>query len=482
MTFPALPPEEVGPGASEYCKTAICGLSSVIPGKYNPWIILPQAIKNLNPEFNDCEIPSGLTWFDPPIALHSVPNFLTTASPEPVSTPASPASSVSALPVQTTSPASGDPPTGDPPTNDPPTNSSPPNDPPGNTNSPGNNPLGNDPPTGEPGASSQLLGRPASSSLGQADPAASGDRTQLPVPGSPGGSNAGPANSNNPRPTGNGAGPGASPTNAPAQASRPQITIGPTVIPVAPDGQGLVIHSPTTFAPSGSAVIGGTTFHLSSGVLTIASSGRTSSMTLGDPSGNAVGSVVGLGSGGAFTITTAGGSLVFNVETTMENGDPAQTVGDMIISVGSGGVQMSNSNNGEQTSIAFSEIDGLFTKQDGSVEAAAFTGAASNLGASGASAYNDGDTAMDTLSRASATSGSAAADSTYTSAGGSGSLGTASGASASGTASGGSSQGSGNTTSETSGSASGPNEGAAASASIPWYLQLLSIAIVALQL
>jgi hypothetical protein len=52
---------------SVYCKTAICGRSSVLAGEYNPWMILPQAIKKLNPDFADCQIPDGFTWFDPPI-------------------------------------------------------------------------------------------------------------------------------------------------------------------------------------------------------------------------------------------------------------------------------------------------------------------------------------------------------------------------------------------------------------------------------
>jgi hypothetical protein len=52
---------------SVYCKTAICGRASVLPGEYNPWMILPHAIKNLDPQFADCEIPPGFTWFDPPI-------------------------------------------------------------------------------------------------------------------------------------------------------------------------------------------------------------------------------------------------------------------------------------------------------------------------------------------------------------------------------------------------------------------------------
>ncbi|KAJ4346880.1 uncharacterized protein N0V89_010813 [Didymosphaeria variabile] len=132
MTFPTRNSEEFGPSSDQYCKTAICGLSSVIPGKYNPWMILPQAIKHLDPEWADCDIPGGFTWFDPPIALHGAPAFLTTTSPDPASTPATPASPVSALPIQTSDPAPNDPPSSDPPASGPPTNDPPTDDPPTN--------------------------------------------------------------------------------------------------------------------------------------------------------------------------------------------------------------------------------------------------------------------------------------------------------------------------------------------------------------
>ncbi|KAL1593839.1 hypothetical protein SLS60_010572 [Paraconiothyrium brasiliense] len=477
MTFPTLDSGEVGPSSAQYCKTAICGLNSVIPGEYNPWMILPQAIKHLDPEWADCDIPNDFTWFDPPIALHNAPAFLTTTPPDPVSTPAAPASSASALPVQTSDPAPSDPPSIDPPTNDPPTNDFPTNsDPP--TNDP---PTTNDPPSNNPATSGETPNNPASSRQAPADaasspadpPALAGSTVRNHAPGSLGPSNTEGGFPSNSRPTGNGNAPGPSPIGAPAQASRPQITAGPTVIPIAPDGQGLVIHSPTTFAPSGSAVIGGTTFHLSYGVLTMVSAGGTSSITVGDASHNGIGTVIGLGTGGAFTITTAGGSLVFDVETTIENGDPAQTVGDVIVSVGSDGVQISELKKGGKTSIAFTDVEGL------GVSGAPFTEVASNGGSDAASTHKSGDSTIDTQSELAITSRLVLASS-RSSLGGNGLADTAATASASKIGLDGSNRGSG--TSVPPSTTSNTDEGAARSVPIPWYLGLLSMCILALHI
>ncbi|KAL5378983.1 hypothetical protein DPSP01_008787 [Paraphaeosphaeria sporulosa] len=439
MSFSAIPPEQLL-SSSVYCKTAICDRSAVLPGQYNPWMILPLAIKGLDPEFADCEIPDGYTWFDPPIALHSAPNFLTTKSPDPASTPATPASSVIALPAKTSSPAAAEPPSSAPPPYDPPTNNDPPTDNP-SPYDPNNPPTAN-PPTNKP-----------------------------PTYNPP---------SNNPAPDGNNPNGGQSPNNPaytrPAQAdpaSRPQITVGPTVIPIAPDGQGLVIHAPTTIAPDGSAVIGSTTYHLSSGVLTMVSSGGTSSITLGDAAQNAVGTVVGLGNGGSFTIATAGSSLVFDVKTTIEDGDPAQTIGDMVVSVGSDGVHISNMKNGEQTTIAFTDVEGVVTGREGSFNAAAFTGATfGDEGFGAASAYNTGDSTGDAQGGSAVTSKTGAAST--------GSIGEGSDpastrrSSASGTGSAGANGGE----SETGVPSSPTNKGAAASVSAPWYFGFLSICIL----
>ncbi|KAF2448797.1 hypothetical protein P171DRAFT_428809 [Karstenula rhodostoma CBS 690.94] len=454
MSFSAINPGEIF-SSSVYCKTAICDRAAVLPGEYNPWMILPLAIKNLDPEFADCEIPDGYTWFDPPIALHGAPNFLTTKSPDPASTPATPASSMIALPVQTSNPAPADPPSSasasppyDNPPYDPPTNNPSSYHPPKN-----NNPLTNNkPPKGDP----TNAANPPNAKPPNTNPPTNDPPSDDPAPGG--------QNPNNPTYT------------RPAQAdpaSRPQITVGPTIIPIAPDGQGLVIHSPTTIPPSGSAVIGSTTFHLSSGVLSMVSPGGTSSITLGDAAQNGVGTVVGLGHGGSFTITTAGSSLVFDVKTTIANGDPAQTVGDMVVSVGSDGVHISNVKNGEQTSVAFTDVEGVVTGSEGSFNAAAFTGATfGDEGFVAASAYSAGVSTGYAQSGPVLTSGLEAA-STGSSGDGSGSA-RIGAHSASGTGS----AGSGGSESETgapSSSTSGLNKGAASSMAVPWYLGLLSM-------
>jgi hypothetical protein len=334
------------------------------------------------------------------------------------------------------------PPTSNPPSNEPGTGGQSPNNPLAPTppsNEPGtggqspNNPLAPNPPFNVPGSGGQFPNNPAYSRPALADP-----------------------------------------------ASRPQITVGPTVIPVAPDGQGLVIQSPTTIAPSASAVIGSTTFHLSSGVLTMESAGGTSSITLGDPAQNGIGTVVGLGNGGAFTISTAGGSLVFNVRTTIGNGDPAQTVGDMVISVGSDGVHVSNVKNGEETSIAFADIEGMLTRQEGSFNAAAFTGASFSDEDDATAAHTTGDSAANAQNSAAVTSSLGAA-STQPSEGGSGSASTARPPSASRSGPAGSS-GDESQTGALPGSTSGPNKGAAASVPIPWYLFPVSICTLVLYL
>ncbi|KAF9737074.1 hypothetical protein PMIN02_001488 [Paraphaeosphaeria minitans] len=461
MSFSAIPPEQMF-SSSVYCKTAICDRSAVLPGKYNPWMILPLAIKDLDPEFADCGIPDGYTWFDPPIALHSAPNFLTTNSPDPASTPATPASSVIALPAKTSSPAAAEPPSSapppyDPPPYDPPANKDPPTaDPPGNKPSPHdpNNPPTANPPTNKP-----------------------------PTYNPP---------SNNPAPGGQTPNSGQNPNDPvytrPEQAdpaSRPRITVGPTVIPIAPDGQGLVIHAPTTIAPDASAVIGSTTYQLSSGVLTMVSSGGTSSITLGDAAQNAVGTVVGLGNGGSFTITTAGSSLVFDVKTTIKDGNPAQTIGDMVVSVGSDGVRISNLKNGEQTTVAFADVEGAITGREGSFNAAAFTGATfGDEGFGAASAYNTRDSTGDSkgvskgVSAGDAQGGSAVTSKTDPASTGSNAEGSTSAGTGRSSASGTGSAGANGSESETGVPSSATNKGAAASVSAPWYLQFLSMCIL----
>lgn len=338
-TFSAIDPAMVSDHVN-YCKTAICDRQVVYPHSFNPWILLPPAVKHLDPEFANCDLRWDLSFFDPPIALSAVPNFLETTASEPLPTPAKPASSVVAMPVQT-----GDVSYSGPPASKPTAGGQIPNESACHIST---CPSNQGPASGAHGSNDAGSGVivPAQP-FGDKDP-----------PGSPGSPDS-PSTPSTPDPPGAPGAPavGTSQPNNPTPA-RPQITLGPTLIPLAPDGHGLVIQSPTTFAPSSSAIIGGTTFHLQSGVLTMISSGEASTLTIGAASQNAIGTVVGLANGD-FTIQTTASSLVFNIQSTVRIGDPPQTVGDMVYSVGSEGVVVKNLRSGEQTSIPMREVEAM---------------------------------------------------------------------------------------------------------------------------
>ncbi|KAK3200988.1 hypothetical protein GRF29_213g593582 [Pseudopithomyces chartarum] len=295
-TFSAIDPAMVSDHVN-YCKTAICDRQVVYPHSFNPWILLPPAVKHLDPEFANCDLRWDLSFFDPPIALSAVPNFLETTASEPLPTPAKPASSVVAMPVQT-----GDVSYSGPPASKPTAGGQIPNESACHIST---CPSNQGPASGAHGSNDAGSGVivPAQP-FGDKDP-----------PGSPGSPDS-PSTPSTPDPPGAPGAPavGTSQPNNPTPA-RPQITLGPTLIPLAPDGHGLVIQSPTTFAPSSSAIIGGTTFHLQSGVLTMISSGEASTLTIGAASQNAIGTVVGLANGD-FTIQTTASSLVFNIQST----------------------------------------------------------------------------------------------------------------------------------------------------------------------
>ncbi|KAF1967253.1 hypothetical protein BU23DRAFT_559461 [Bimuria novae-zelandiae CBS 107.79] len=410
-TFSAIDPGRFSDPVN-FCKTAICATKAVYPESFHPWILLPPEVKHLDPAFADCDLRYDLSFFDPPIALHGVPNFLTTASSDPVATPAQPASSVIALPVRTSKPASiptfmpihphgpYDPPTStakappyDPLSVDPAHNGQVPNGP--APIRPGSGGHLVDPPQASDGG---FAGKPAASThAGSNDPepgnaAPNRPNTEPPASGPQGSEFEDPGILH---PTGNNVDPAASRTNAPAGAPRPQITIGPTILPVAPNGQGLIIHSSTTIAPSGSAVIDGTTLYMETGVLTMVSPSGTLVSTVEAAGKNGVGAVVALGNGATITISSAGSSLVFDVETTLESGDPAQTIESLVVSVGSNGIHIDDTRNGDQTSIVFADIEGFTTAQDGSVNAVVFAGAESSTGIDAVFAEQSGSSVAD---------------------------------------------------------------------------------------
>ena len=106
------------------------------------------------------------------------------------------------------------------------------------------------------------------------------------------------------------------------------------------------------------------------------SSGEASTLTIGAASQNAIGTVVGLANGD-FTIQTTASSLVFNIQSTVRIGDPPQTVGDMVYSVGSEGVVVKNLRSGEETSVPMREVEAMASGRVEGLEAgeiAAFLG------------------------------------------------------------------------------------------------------------
>lgn len=211
----------------------------------------------------------------------------------------------------------------------------------------------------------------------------------------------------------------------------------------------------------------------------------TSSLTVGDAGNNAVGTVVNLGGGGAaFTITTASGSVVFDVATTIGNGDPAQTVDGMVVSVGSDGVHVSNTADGSVTTIAFTDvaglttdaegrfkIAGLTTDAEGRLKVAGFTGAVENVASSAdaPSSQRTGGSDADAEGSSTARSGEKKSSSVATSASGSKTGGSTT-----------SSSGVGSGTDAPSSPTNSVKDGGAIKTHIPWFIGLVSVFIAAL--
>ncbi|KAL1612398.1 hypothetical protein SLS60_000624 [Paraconiothyrium brasiliense] len=90
-----------------YCANNRVACTEVIPGSYLPAMSMPGQIRQLDPNWASCDFDKyGL--FDPPIALHGVPNFLTSTSATADPTPTSAESVISATPGQS---SNGDMPT-----------------------------------------------------------------------------------------------------------------------------------------------------------------------------------------------------------------------------------------------------------------------------------------------------------------------------------------------------------------------------------
>ncbi|ORY11324.1 hypothetical protein BCR34DRAFT_601429 [Clohesyomyces aquaticus] len=274
-----------------YCANNRPLCSEVFPHDYHPIMIMPPQIRDLDPNWKSCSF-NQYGFYDPPIAVQSVGNFLPSSvnprptpstSPEPVHEHPQPGQSgTDGGAIVTPAPPK--------PTSDPPSKSQEPPDPnpPNSAQDPGNSIPSSNP---NPGNN--------------------------PAPGP------NPAPNPNPQPT----------PNAPSNPSPPVITIGPSVIPVGPSG-GLVIDPGTTLSRGGPpVVISSSTFSIGDGGLTVIS--PTTSTNI--PFGNAP-ITVPLGPGGSPLVLDPAGSIVVSPGTTLRPGDPAITIGGSTLSIGPSGI------------------------------------------------------------------------------------------------------------------------------------------------
>ncbi|KAK7179146.1 hypothetical protein DPSP01_012202 [Paraphaeosphaeria sporulosa] len=371
-----------------YCWNNHVACTEVIPGHYQPAILMPGQIRQLDPNWASCSY-DKYALFDPPIALKGVPNFLTSSSAPADPTPTSAGSIVSATPGQSSN--------GDIPPN---TSAPQPTRSASNPQDPASSPRPQDPTRtrvpSEPQVSDPSTPQDPSPNNPQ-DPSPANPQNPSPNdPADPAPGNTQAPSPNNPQDPGTGPNPG---TNPAANPTRPGITVGPTVVPVNPSG-GLIVNPGTTLTSGGAPVIiGSSTFSIGTGGLTIISPETSTEIPLGNepitvpigpsgapvvidpsassvvlggttltpggapvvidgttlsmgssgvvvvgpegtstialPTGNAAPTVVTVG-GEVFTIT--GGSVVFGPGTTLAPGDPAVTIDGTVYSVDSTGV------------------------------------------------------------------------------------------------------------------------------------------------
>lgn len=347
-----------------YCANNRVACTEVIPGSYFPAMSMPGQIRQLDPNWANCEFDKyGL--FDPPIALHSAPNFLTSSSApaaDPTPTSADPVvsatpgqSSNGNIPTATSAPqpaesasdpqnpassASPQDPTAsatnvpaepqvsgsDPQSNTP---NVPQDPPPTNTQ----NPAPNDPQNPSPSASAPNgFPNPApgqsqgSSPIDPASPAPG--NTQAPSPNDPQDPVTGQDPATNPN-----ANPTATRNNGQGNPTPPAITVGPTVMPVDPSG-GVIVDPGTTLSNGGPpVVISSSTFSIGTGGLTIVSPETSTEIPFGTEPITAP-----LGPSGAPVVFDPSASTIVLGGTTLTPGGAPITVGDTVLSVGPSGV------------------------------------------------------------------------------------------------------------------------------------------------
>jgi len=360
-----------------YCWNNRPACSEVFQGSYFPVMSMPGQIRQLDPNWASCEYDKfGI--FDPPIALQSIPNFLTSstqpASADPTPTQPEPVVSETASPGQTSNDES-------PSATATPAPISSPSDPqePQPSTSPeeptsGQNPQPNpqpsptvqepqpsathqDPkPSQNPQSSGSLLdpalstpstpedpqnpaptNSPSLAPNNPQDPTVSDPQSpNLNTPQNPSLSNspndpqiptAGEIPTPNPAPTFTG------PANSsPNRSSSLSITIGPTVVPVDPI-RGVVINTGTILTNGGTpVVISSSTFSVGTSGLTIISPETSTEISFGNGP-----TTVNIGPGSTPVVVDPAGTVVLGGTTISPSGAPV-TIGDSTLSMGSSNI------------------------------------------------------------------------------------------------------------------------------------------------
>lgn len=284
------------------CNLRLPPCSVVFPGEYRPQMAMPAAIRGFDPAWADCSLGYfGLD--DPPIALKSAGNFLSSSSVPalPVTTPNDPPSPSSTQATPADPPA---PPTSQPTARPPTPSNDPPSDPPSDPN----------------------------------DPTDPGSSPGIPTPSRPGNAPSNPPN-NPPNPPNS---PGFSLSNGQPGATRPgNGNPGPITITDAPGGPivadptgGVIINPGTTLQPGDPPiVISGTTI-----------SAAPTGVVIADPTGTRTIPFQSNAPGGV-TITAGGSTLVADPSgivvapgTTIQPGDPPLVISGTTFSVAPTGV------------------------------------------------------------------------------------------------------------------------------------------------
>ncbi|KAF2471186.1 uncharacterized protein BDR25DRAFT_313811 [Lindgomyces ingoldianus] len=172
------------------------------------------------------------------------------------------------------------------------------------------------------------------------DPGRAGHRPGKPEHGDP---------EDSPRPSGT-----AGIQNSPTTPIAPVVTIGPTILPLDPNGGGLIIDPGTTIQKGGTAVtISGTTISIGDRSVTLRSPAGVTSIPIGS-AGSSAHITVGFQE---LNFDSAGNLLAVGV--TLKQGDPAITIAGSVVSMGVSGILITNPGTGVIKSISLSSLQGM---------------------------------------------------------------------------------------------------------------------------